>query len=75
MMLGKCLSTHLPIIYNIITLAMERNEVIVTDETRIVPGVTTTVVWDRVWRDNGLIEETYDWYAQDRGGNVWYSGD
>jgi hypothetical protein len=75
MMLGKCLSTHLPIIYNIITLAMERNEVIVTDETRIVPGVTTTVVWDRVWRDNGLIEETYDWYAQDSGGNVWYSGD
>jgi hypothetical protein len=54
---------------------MERNEVIVTDETRIVPGVTTTVVWDRVWRDNGLIEETYDWYAQDSGGNVWYSGD
>jgi hypothetical protein len=75
MMLGKCLSTHLPIIYNIITLGIERNEVIVTDETRIVPGVTTTVVWDRVWRDNGLIEETYDWYAQDRGGNVWYSGD
>jgi hypothetical protein len=75
MMLGKCLSTHLPIIYNIITLAMERNEVIVTDETRIVPGVTTTVVWDRVWRDNGLIEETYDWYAQDRGGNVWYFRD
>lgn len=44
MMLGKCLSTHLPTICNIIALGIERNEFIVTDETRIVLGVTTTVV-------------------------------
>ena len=54
---------------------IERNEVVVTDETRIVLGVTTTVVWDRVWLDNELIEETYDWYAQDNEGNVWYFGE
>jgi len=54
---------------------IERNEVIVTDETRIVLGVTTTVVWDRVWLDDELAEETYDWYAQDKDGNVWYFGE
>ena len=38
-------------------------------------GVTTIVVWDRVWLNNELIEETYDWYAQDKEGNVWYFGE
>ena len=53
----------------------ERNEVFVTDETRVVMGVTTTVVLDRVWEEGELIEETYDWYAQDNEGNVWYFGE
>lgn len=38
-------------------------------------GVTTRVVWDRVWLNGNLIEETYDWYAQDKKGNVWYFGE
>jgi len=54
---------------------IERNEVVVTDETREVLGVTTIVIWDRVWLNNELIEETYDWYAQDKEGNVWYFGE
>ncbi|NYT20053.1 MAG: hypothetical protein GKC08_07180 [Methanosarcinales archaeon] len=54
---------------------LERNEVSVTDDTRVVMGVTTTVVWDRVWEDGELIEETFDWYAQDKDGNVWYFGE
>ncbi len=54
---------------------IERNEVVVTDKTRKVLGVTTIVVWDRVWLNDELIEETYDWYAQDREGNVWYFGE
>jgi len=54
---------------------MERNEVVVTDQTKEVLGVTTIVVWDRVWIDHELIEETYDWYAQDKEGNVWYFGE
>lgn len=53
----------------------ERNEVNVTNNTKIVLGVQTVVVWDRVWLDNDLIEETFDWYAQDKSGNVWYFGE
>lgn len=54
---------------------LERNEVYVTDDTRVVMGVTTTIVQDRVWEDGELIEETFDWYAQDKDGNVWYFGE
>lgn len=54
---------------------MEKIEVTVTDETRVVMGVTCTVVWDRVWIDGELVEDTRDWYAQDRKGNVWYFGE
>jgi len=53
----------------------EKNIVIVTRETKEILGVTTTVVWDRVWLDEQLIEETFDWYAQDKEGNVWYLGE
>lgn len=51
------------------------NKVMVTDQTKQVMGVTTRVVWDRVWLNDQLIEETYDWYAQDKEGNVWYFGE
>jgi len=48
----------------------------VTDETREVQGVTTTVVHDVVTGADGeVIEDTYDWYAQDTAGNVWYFGE
>ncbi len=53
----------------------ERIEVAVTDETKVVAGVTTTVVRDRVWLDNVLIEDTRDFYAQDDSGTVWYFGE
>ena len=53
----------------------EINKVTVTDKTRQVMGVTTRVVWDRVWLNDRLIEETYDWYAQDQEGSVWYFGE
>jgi hypothetical protein len=32
-------------------------------------------VRDRVWLDGELIEDTDDWYAQDKDGNVWYFGE
>ena len=54
---------------------LERAETYITEEKRIVNGIETIVVWDRVWLDNELIEETYDWYAQDKEGNVWYFGE
>ncbi len=54
---------------------VERIEVVVTDETREVIGITTTVVRDTVTLDGALIEDTYDWFAQDADGNVWYLGE
>ena len=54
---------------------MERNEMYVTNNTKVVLGVDTVEVWDRVWLDDELIEETLDWYAQDKSGNVWYFGE
>jgi len=53
----------------------ERVEVTVTDETREIMGIAATVVHDRVFVDGELMEDTYDWYAQDAAGNVWYLGE
>jgi hypothetical protein len=47
----------------------------VTGDTRMVNGVLATVVRDRVYLDGDLIEDTFDWYAQDAAGNVWYLGE
>ncbi|WP_068116206.1 calcium-binding protein [Tropicimonas marinistellae] len=49
--------------------------VTVTDETRVVDGVTCLVVHDVVTQNGFVIEDTYDWYAQDSEGNVWYFGE
>ena len=54
---------------------VERTEVSVTNDGRNVMGVATTVVWDRVWLNDQLIEDTKDWFAQDLEGNVWYFGE
>jgi hypothetical protein len=53
----------------------ERVEVTVTSETREILGVTAVVVRDQVFVDGELAEDTFDWYAQDRWGNVWYLGE
>ena len=44
-------------------------------ETRMVMGIENVVVRDRVTLDGVLIEDTYDWFAQDNDGNVWYFGE
>jgi len=54
---------------------VERIEFTVTHEKRNVMGVDTIVVWDRVWLNDELIEDTKDWFAQDLEGNVWYFGE
>jgi hypothetical protein len=46
-----------------------------TSRTRLVGGVRTRVVEDRLYLDNVLQERTSDYYAQDRCGNVWYFGE
>jgi hypothetical protein len=47
----------------------------VTRDTRKLMGVNTVVVHDTVTLDGKPHEETFDWYAQDREGNVWYFGE
>lgn len=49
--------------------------VTVTDETKEILGVTCTVVRDTVSLDGVLVEDTFDWFAQDVQGNVWYFGE
>jgi hypothetical protein len=44
--------------------------------TKSIMGVTCTIVWDRSYDvSDNLTEETFDWYAQDKHGNVWYFGE
>lgn len=49
--------------------------VTVTARTKVIQGVTTTVVHDVVRHGADLLEETLDWYASDNDGNVWYFGE
>ncbi len=58
----------------------EGNEVIVvvtvsTETKEIANGVTARVVRDTVTQDGELIEDTFDWYAQDANGSIWYLGE
>ncbi len=53
----------------------ERIVVEVLSAPRVVNGVTATAVSDSVYLDGGLIEATFDWFAQDIEGNVWYLGE
>ena len=54
---------------------VERIEVEVLGDTREVLGITATVVRDTVYVDGEMVEDTYDWFAQDADGNVWYLGE
>ena len=55
---------------------VEINTVEVTHQTKMILGVTTMVVHDAVYIEDGsLAEDTFDWYAQDQQGNVWYFGE
>jgi len=55
--------------------APTRDVMTVTDQTKEILGVTTTVVHHLSYEDRVLIEETFDWFAQDVDGNVWYFGE
>lgn len=54
---------------------LERVEVEVLSETKEVMGVQTTVIRDTVYLEGVLIEDTFDWYAQHKNGDVWYFGE
>jgi hypothetical protein len=53
----------------------QTDDMFVTHQTKQILGVTSTVVRDIVSSHERPIERTFDWYAQDKGGNVWYMGE
>ena len=53
----------------------ERDQMSVTHQTKKVMGVECLVVDDRAWEGSQLVEQTYDWFTQDKEGNVWYFGE
>ena len=53
----------------------ETVEVTFTNKIKLIAGVKCLVVRDVVTEDGDLIEDTLDWFAQDKEGNVWYCGE
>jgi hypothetical protein len=53
----------------------QKVEVTVTDRRKTITGIEALVVHDVVSEDGQVIEDTYDWYAQDADGNIWYLGE
>jgi len=63
------------------------NDFLVTDQAKedfqgAYAGLAARVILDREWLDEDcdggrdvLLEDTFDWYAQDDAGNVWYLGE
>jgi hypothetical protein len=49
--------------------------VTVTRKTKTIMGIEARVVHDVVTEDGDLVEDTFDWYAQDADGNIWYLGE
>lgn len=43
--------------------------------TKTILGIQATVVHAQEFENGSLIEDTFDWFAQDRDGNVWYLGE
>jgi hypothetical protein len=54
---------------------VQRNDVVVTNKTRTIMGIEAVVVHDTVKQGGELTEDTFDWYAQDSEGNLWYLGE
>src|SRR5262245_23008764 len=49
--------------------------VTVTNQTKVILGITATVVSDVATHDGAPLEKTFDYYAQDKQGTVWYLGE
>ncbi len=47
----------------------------VTGQTKVIQGVTCSVIRDALTQKGKVVEGTWDWYAQDKQGNVWYFGE
>jgi hypothetical protein len=55
---------------------VQRDELTVTNKTkRMADGIEARVVRDTTTENGEVVEDGYDWYAQDSRGNVWYLGE
>lgn len=54
---------------------LSHTDFIVTQKTRVILGVTCVEVHDIVKLNGKVAEDTLDWFAQDKDGNVWYFGE
>jgi hypothetical protein len=55
--------------------SVSRVVVTVTDKTKAIMGIEARVVHDLVTEGGDVKEDTFDWYAQDADGNLWYLGE
>jgi hypothetical protein len=49
--------------------------VTVTTDTKVIMDITCVVVHDVARSGGAIVEDTFDWYAQDDQGSVWYMGE
>lgn len=53
----------------------ERIEIEILSESKVIEGVETAIYLDRVYNNGQLVEETRDYLAQHKNGDVWYFGE
>jgi hypothetical protein len=53
----------------------QTDDEVVTHRTKRILGIRCTVVRDTVSEQGKPVERTFDYYAQDKQGNVWYMGE
>ena len=53
----------------------EKIEIEILAETKVIDGVETIVYLDKVYNNGQLVEETRDYLAQHKNGDVWYFGE
>lgn len=54
---------------------LEHRELRITHKTKVILSVTCVEVHDLVKINGEVTEDTIDWFAQDKDGNVWYFGE
>jgi hypothetical protein len=62
-------------VYRTQTSAGLEIDTVLVSGTKVINGVTATEVHDHVYLADTLSEDTFDWFAQDSAGNVWYLGE
>ncbi|MGY4544484.1 hypothetical protein ACVWY0_004429 [Arthrobacter sp. UYNi723] len=53
----------------------ERIEIEILQETKTIEGVETVIYLDKEYKNGQLVEETRDYLAQHKNGDVWYFGE